>query len=77
MGPLTSTTTLDQIEPGSNGNERLLHIPQSSRTGTLPSDGLVSYPGYSLGGGVLWDLAPLQRFSQHIVQPLLNGLDFL
>ena len=39
--------------PGSNGNERLLCIPQSSSiTGTSPSDCLVSYPG-CLWEGVL------------------------
>ena len=33
--------------PGSNGNEGVLYIPQSSRiTGTSPSDCLVSYPGH-------------------------------
>ena len=38
--------------PGSNGNEGVLRIPQSSSTaGTSPSDCLVSYPGHSLGGG--------------------------
>ena len=31
-------TTLDQSEPGSNGNEGVLYIPQSSRTGASPSD---------------------------------------
>ena len=36
----------------SNGNEGVLHIPQSSSiTETSPSDCLVSYPGHSLGGG--------------------------
>ena len=40
-----------QSGPGSDGNERVLCIPQSSRiTGTSPSDCLVSYPGHSLGG---------------------------
>ena len=29
-------------------NEGALHIPQSSKTGASPSDGLVSYPGHSL-----------------------------
>ena len=39
-----------QSEPGSNGNEGVLHIPLSpSITGTSPSDCLVSYPGHSLG----------------------------
>ena len=37
--------------PGSNGNERVLCIPQSpSITVTSPSDRLVSYPGHSLEG---------------------------
>ena len=35
---LTVTTTLGQSGPGSNGNEEVLHIPQSSRTGASPSD---------------------------------------
>ena len=34
----------------------VLHIPQSTRTGASLSDGLVSYRGYLLGGG----LTPLQ-----------------
>ena len=38
MGPLTGTTTLSQIEPGSNDNEGVLHILQSSRTGASTSD---------------------------------------
>ena len=39
----------DQNGPGNNGNEGVLYIPQSSRTRASPSDGLVSYPGHSLG----------------------------
>ena len=36
--------------PGSEGNEGVLRIPQSSSiTGSSPSDCLVSYPGHSLG----------------------------
>ena len=35
---LTSTTTLDQSEPGSNGNEGVLHTYQSSQTRSSPSD---------------------------------------
>ena len=31
-----------------NGNERVLHIPRSCRTRISPSDGIVSYSGYSL-----------------------------
>ena len=32
------TTTPNQSGQGSNDNEGLLHIPQSSRTGASPSD---------------------------------------
>ena len=35
---LTDTTTLGQSKPVSNGNERILHIPQDSRIGASPSD---------------------------------------
>ena len=39
-----------QSGPGSDGNEEILHIPQSSSiTETSSSDCLVSYPGHSLG----------------------------
>ena len=35
--------------PGSDNKEGILCIPQSSSiTGTLPSDGFLSYPGHSL-----------------------------
>ena len=41
-----------QSGPGSYGNKRVLHIPQSSSiTEASPSDCLVSYLGHSLGGG--------------------------
>ena len=50
-GTPKGTTTLSQSEPGSNENEEVLHIPQSSRTRASSSDGLVSYQGYSLWGG--------------------------
>ena len=43
------TTTLDQSGPGSNGDERVFHILQSSKTGTLLSNSLVSYPGLLMG----------------------------
>ena len=45
---LSGATTLGQSEPGSYGNEEVLHILQSLRTRILISDGLVSYPGHSL-----------------------------
>ena len=47
----TGATIPGQSAPGSNGNEGVLRILQSpSITGTSPSNCLVSYPGYSLGG---------------------------
>ena len=50
--PLSGATTPGQSGPGSDGNEGVLCIPQSSSIiGTLPSDCLVSYPGHSLVGG--------------------------
>ena len=40
---------MSQSELGSNGNEGVLNIPQSSSTGALPLDGLVSNPGHLMG----------------------------
>ena len=37
-GILTVTTTPSQIEPRSNGNERVLHNAQNSRSEASPSD---------------------------------------
>ena len=49
---LSGATTPAQSGPGSDGNEGVLRIPQSSSiTATSRSDCLVSYPGHSLGGG--------------------------
>ena len=48
---LSGATTVGQRGPGSNGNERVLHIPSNFRAGTSQSDGLVSYLGYSFGVG--------------------------
>ena len=62
---LSGTTTLRQSGPGSNGNEGVLHIPQSpSITGTSPSDCLVSYQDTHVGG-----LTPLLRCSWCILRP--------
>ena len=48
----SGATTPGQSGPGSDGNEEVHNIPQSSSiTGTSPSDCLVSYPGYQLGAG--------------------------
>ena len=45
-------TTLGQSGHGSDGNEGVLHIPQSSSIiGTSPSDCLVSFQGHSLEVG--------------------------
>ena len=37
-GTLRGPTKLSQSGPGSNSNEGILHIPQSSWTGASPSD---------------------------------------
>ena len=51
--------------PGSDSNDGMLRIPQSSSiTGTAPSDYLLSYAGHSFGVDI-----PLQRFSHCILQP--------
>ena len=42
-GTLRGTTILGQSGPENNGNEEVLHIPQSSRIKASPSDGLVLY----------------------------------
>ena len=45
---LSGVTPTGQSGPGSDGNERVLGIPQSSSiTGASPSDHLISYPGLS------------------------------
>ena len=50
---LSGANTQGQSRSGSNVNERVIYIPQSSRiTGTSPWDCLVSYPGHSLGWGL-------------------------
>ena len=37
--------------PGSNDNEKVLHVLRISMAGASPSEGLMSYPGHLLGGG--------------------------
>ena len=69
---LTGTTTLGQREPGSNDNERVFHIPQTSEDGASPSDGVMSYLEHSLGGG----LTPLPRCSRCILLPQLQETIF-
>ena len=61
--------SVGQSGPGSNGNEGVFCILQSSSiTGTLPSDCLVSYPGHSLRGSypsaevqLVYSTAPADR----------------
>ena len=47
---LLGATTPGQSGLESNGNEGVLHIPQSSKTGASSSDGFVPYPGHFWGG---------------------------
>ena len=49
---LSSVTTPSQSGPESNGKARVLHMPQSSRTGASSIDSLMPYPGDSLVGVV-------------------------
>ena len=65
--PILGATTPSQSRPGSDGNEGVLRIRQSSSiTGVSSSDCLESYPEHMLGkgGGVL---TYLQRCSQYIL----------
>ena len=45
----THTTILGQSGQECNSKEEVLHLPESSRTGASPSDGLLSYQDHSLG----------------------------
>ena len=67
---LSGATTPSQSGTWGNGNEGVLHIPQSSNAGASPSDGLISYLEHLFGG----DITPQQRCSQCILQPHLTGL---
>ena len=57
---LTGTSTPGQSGLRRNSNEKVLHVPQNSRTGASPSDGLVSYPGHLLGLRVSYPSAEMQ-----------------
>ena len=58
---LSGATTPGQIRTGSDGNERVLRIPQnSSITWTSPSGCLMSYAGPSLVGGESYFSAEVQ-----------------
>ena len=65
---LSEATTLGQSGPGSNDNEGVLHIPQSSsNTGTSPSNCSVSYPGHLRGS------YHSAKVHQYILQPQPTG----
>ena len=55
---IDGTLILTQSGAGSNGNEGVLHIPQSSRTGASPSDG-VSYPSAEVQ--LVYSIIPADR----------------
>ena len=62
---LSGTTTPSQSGPRSNGNEEVIHIPQSSSIpGASPSDCLVSYGGSP---------TPQQRCNRCILLPQPTG----
>ena len=65
-GTRSGSTSPDQSGPGSDGNQGILHIPHSCRTGGSPSNSFVLYLEHLL---VERSLTPLQRFSQCILQP--------
>ena len=68
-GTLTRTTTPGQSGAEGESNESVFRISQSPRTEASPSDGLVSYPRYSLGVGSY----PLNRDTVCIIQPQMTG----
>ena len=76
---LSGATTPVQCRPESDGNEGVLHTPQSSsNTETSSWDNLVSYPGHLLGEC----LTPLQRSSRCILHPqpsgkVMKGIQFI
>ena len=51
--PPTGHIDPDQIGTGSNSRKVFLHIPQSSRTGSIPSNSVSSHIGTFVRGGVL------------------------
>ena len=69
-GTTSGATTPNQSGHGSDGNEGVLRILQSSSiTGVSLSDWVVSYPGRSLGGG----LTLLLRCSSCTLRPQQTG----
>ena len=81
---LSGPTTPDQSGPGSNSNEEVLHIPQSSIiTVASPSDCLASYPEYSLGESyssakiqLVYSVVPADWAIQFLVVLLMRQISF-
>ena len=70
---LSGATTPGQNGPGSDGNEGVLRMHQSTWDyWNLTIRLLVSYPGHKLGGG----LTPLKRSSWCILQPQLTWQNY-
>ena len=66
---LTGSTTPDQSGPKSNGNEGVLH-----RTGTSPSDTVVSYQGHLFFCGAGRGATPLLEILSTSSKAPLTGL---
>ena len=58
-----------QDGPESNGNQGLLHFSQISRTGSSPSEGLVSYPGHTLV-----EVLPALQWCSQRIQGIVNNV---
>ena len=70
---LSGATIPGQSGPVSNGNERVLHIPQTSKAGTSLSDGLMSYSEHSLDWSILpppqWCSQPTELSAVILINP--------
>ena len=81
---VSDASTLGQSKPGSNGNEGVVRIPQSSRiTGALPSNfnvksltivGWGAYP--SVGMQSLYSIAPVDRAGTNEAKIHVKNLTF-
>ena len=74
---LSDATTLGQSEPGSNGNEWVLHIFQSPRTRASQSDSLMSYPGHSTEMKSVYSTALLDVYFIYFNKEIKNQLSWL
>ena len=62
------STAVGQNGPGSNDNEGVHHIPQSSKTGALHLDAVQCHVQDTYWGGGGGILTPLQRYICYILQ---------